>query len=300
MIAKLSGVYAAVLTPRINDGTIDFGAFERQLLFLSSRRMTGFAINGATGEFPITSHDELELILESAKRAAPEQSLMCGIGGASLRTTLEYGRMATAAGVMALLLPMPYFFPYRQDDLIAYVSAVVDKVETPVLLYNLPQFTTGLEASSVLELARRHTQIIGVKDSSGSLDIVRCLSTEAKGMSRLIGNDEALAEALREGLCDGVVSGVACVLPELLSVLFESAPESAQFQKASSLLKEYIANISTLPTPWGLRVTSAVRKICGGEFPLPLSPSRMQEVATLKSWFTAWLNSSTTGELNLE
>lgn len=299
MKAKLGGVYAAVLTPRTQDGAIDYSAFERQLVFLSTCCLSGFAINGATGEFPITSQQELELILAAAARATPECLLMCGIGGASLQTTLEYSKLATIAGVRILLLPMPYFFPYRQDDLIAYVSAVVDKIDAQVLLYNLPQFTTGLETSSVLELARRHPQIIGVKDSSGCLDMVRSLSSEAPGLSRLIGNDDVLAEALREQACDGVVSGVACVLPELLSVLFKAAPESTQFNATSVLLNEFITNIRGLPTPWGLKVTSAVRKICGGEFPLPLSASRMREVDALNSWFTPWLK-SLAGKLKAE
>jgi 4-hydroxy-tetrahydrodipicolinate synthase len=289
MMQTFSGVYAAVLTPRTDIGTLNEASFLRQVKFLSSCSIDGFAVNGATGEFPVTSAGDIERTVSLARKAAPQQTLLCGIGGPNVVTTCTYAGAALDAGAHALLLPMPYFFPYRQDDLVEFVSAVVEKIDAPFLLYNLPQFTSGLEVDTVLELMKRHTQIVGIKDSSGSLDIVRALADCGSNHARFIGNDSALVTALREHVCTGVISGVACVLPELMSAFFAHTPGSPKFEDAAELLEQYISSISGLPTPWGLKVTSEMRDIASGVFPMPLSTRRKSEVAALVDWFGPWL-----------
>ena len=115
------GVYAAVLTPRDANGRVDAAAFDANLAFLLDRGIRGFAINGATGEYCLTRPEELSVLLERANAVAGDSArVLCGVGSAGLRDTLERCALAEAAGVHALLLPMPHFFPYSQEDLFAY------------------------------------------------------------------------------------------------------------------------------------------------------------------------------------
>ena len=284
----ISGVYAAVLTPRGRSGTVDIPAFEGQLRFLLKQEISGFAINGATGEYPATAVEELIALLAAARRTVPNHKLLCGIGASNLAGTLARGEVAMQAGVQALLLPMPYFFPYQQSDLMAYVSHIADKLPVSILLYNLPQFTSALHPSSVLSLMQRHENIIGIKDSSGSLDTVRLLTEALPGRTRLIGNDGILAEALKEHVCDGVVSGVACALPELLRLLYTSNVGEETWLAAKADLDEVIRYLDLLPTPWGLKVVSAERGILRDEFALPLSPERSDAIAVVRHWWRQW------------
>jgi 4-hydroxy-tetrahydrodipicolinate synthase len=183
---------------------------------------------------------------------------------------------------------MPHFFPYRQDDLREFVHATASETDLPVLLYNLPQFTSGLDVDTVLSLLAEHRNIEGIKDSSGSLEIMRAITRESLPAARLIGNDSALCDALTEGLCDGVVSGVACVLPELMTSLFTSGGQGADFADSQRLLDAFIDRLAPLPTPWGLKVTSAVRGYTREGYPFPLSSDREQERAHLREWFAKW------------
>jgi dihydrodipicolinate synthase/N-acetylneuraminate lyase len=57
------------------------------------------------------------------------------------------------------------------------------------------------------ELIGACPSIRGVKDSSGSLDLLRVLTRSLPDAVCLVGNDSALPQALREGICDGVISG---------------------------------------------------------------------------------------------
>ena len=289
---RFSGVYAALLTPRDAAGELDLDSLRGQFHAPAASRLTGYAINGATGEFTFTTEDELRSILAATREAVPAAEILCGIGACDVRGTVARGRIAAEAGAAAVLLPMPSFFPYRQDDLACFATSVADSLEIPVLLYNLPQFTSGLDPETSLALIQEHDNIVGIKDSSGSLDTVRALTDEKLDCARIIGNDNALADAMIQGLCDGVVSGVACTLPELMTALFASQPGSEDFARHRQVLEEFIPHLGTLPTPWGLKVTSAVRGFTRESYPFPLSEERTAEVDDLRTWFTEWLPAS--------
>ena len=282
------GVYAALLSPRASDGELDVSSFRRQVVELNKASLCGYAINGATGEYPIVSEADVEVLVRTARQEAPEAEILCGIGAGDLRLTVRRARTAQLAGANAALLPMPSFFPYREDDLSAYVSAVASSVELPILLYNLPQFTSGMNVDTVLSLLVKYPNIVGIKDSSGSLDIVRAMTAAGLTHARLIGNDSALSAALAESVCDGVVSGVACTLPELLSSLFATGGHGNTFEAKSRLLDEFIDHLGSLPTPWGLKVTSAERHFTRANYPFPLSTTREAEVIELREWFRGW------------
>lgn len=286
------GVYAALLSPRRKDGELALASYSQQLEELNRRALSGYAINGATGEFTITTDAELELLVKTARRQAPEAQILCGIGAGDVRGTIQRGRIAASAGADFVLLPTPSLFPYRQDDLASYVSAVAASVDLPILLYNLPQFTSGFSVETVMSLYERHRNIVGIKDSSGSLDIVLAMTEAGSPHARIIGNDGVLAEALSRSLCDAVVSGVACTLPELMQALYATNGRGERFAPCSALLDEFIRHLGPLPTPWGLKVTSAVRGFTDASYPFPLSPERESEAAYLATWFKEWLPAS--------
>lgn len=287
---NFSGVYAALLSPRRADGAVDLDALRHQVNLPARELLAGYALNGATGEFTCASPEELAQTLKVARNAAPQAQILAGIGAGDVHGAVLRGTIAKDEGADAVLLPMPAFFPYRQDDLRAFSMAVADAVPLPVLLYNLPQFTSGLDVDTVLSLLREHDNIAGIKDSSGSLDIVRAMTVEKVAGARIIGNDAALCPAMEHGLCDGVVSGVACALPELMTSIFAASPSSESFAEGKALLKEFIEHLNPLPTPWGLKVVSEVRGFTMASYPFPLSPERAAEAAELKVWVAGWID----------
>ena len=157
-----------------------------------------------------------------------------------------------------------------------------------MLLYNLPQFTSGLDPQTSLELIREGKPIVGIKDSSGSLDTLQLLTDAAIGARRIVGNDDVLARALEQRLLDGVVSGVACVLPELVRRLYTvgmTGSGSEEFSELSTALTSFIKQIRPLPTPWGLKMIAEARGVLDATYPMPLSPEREAQKAALLRWF---------------
>jgi 4-hydroxy-tetrahydrodipicolinate synthase len=292
MLTHVSGVHAAILTPRDPLGTADEHALATLVRFLLNSGISSFAVNGATGEFCLTNPEELARILRSIVRAADGKAgILCGIGAPGTALAIEFASIALEHGADALLLPMPYFFPYSQQDLDLFCRTVASSTPLPILLYNLPQFSSGLDKETVLRLITEVPNIIGIKDSSGSLEILRHLTRHGIGASRIVGNDNALVPALCEGVCDGVISGVACAMPELILALYRELtdPNSPSFQSASLRLNEFIEQLDPLPTPWGIKWTVQARDVIPATFAQPVTPERLAQADQITIWLREWL-----------
>jgi 4-hydroxy-tetrahydrodipicolinate synthase len=288
----VQGVSAAVLTPRLPDDQIDVAAVHALIGFLAAKGILSYAMNGATGEYTLTTPEQLCVLLKAVKDASGNRAqIICGVGANSLSATQALIRVAEDCNAQALLLPAPSFFRYEQQDLAAYASAVAASTRLPVLLYNLPQFTNGYEAATVEQLIIGVPNIVGLKDSSGSLDILTQLTRNNIDAVRIVGNDSVYASGLDNGVVDGVISGVACVLPELMLAIesnFRSGNASA-VQAAANLLEQYIDQLVRFPAPWGLKFTAQTRGIFTPHIPIPLSSGRTIARDTMMAWLQKWI-----------
>src|ERR1043166_3312408 len=106
MMEKLvNDVFAAVLTPRDKSDRLDEAYFSRNIEFLVQRGVRGLVLNGATGEYALTTSEELARMLAIAKSvAAGRARIFCGIGSAGLRGSIQTGDIALKSGASALLL----------------------------------------------------------------------------------------------------------------------------------------------------------------------------------------------------
>ena len=281
----VKGVYAAVLVPRLADGSLDDRGFRAMLEFLRSKGLTRVVINGATGEYCLTTPPELARMLTLCRETMPGSEVLCSIGSPGVSGCLELGGVAIRGGARALLLPMPHYFPYTQPDLAAFCQEVASQLSAPILLYNLPRFTSPLEPGTVRELIDAIPNIVGIKDSGGTLDI---LSGLPAGACRIVGDDSVLVAALDAGACDGVVSGVAGVLPELPTFLFHRR-DSACYLQAVELLRELIGHLTGFPVPWGLKLVAECRGVTPAWFAQPLSAGRIAQSSEFRAWFPGWL-----------
>ena len=286
---QFSGVYAALLTPRTPDGIVDTEALKNLVRFLVSKGVESFSVNGATGEFCISTADELLLILRVIKDAGVEAAkILCGVGSSSARGAIDLASIAADEGVGGLLLAMPYFFRYAQEDLNLYCRTVAGSTKLPVLLYNLPQFSSGINKDTVRELVLETENIVGIKDSSGTLDIMRDLTERGMDACRIIGNDSVLAEAIKERVCDGVVSGVACALPELVLNLFKEPAGADEFNRCAHLLSDFIAQLDQFPVPWGLKWDMDARNVMPASIAFPVTQHRAAQARDFTKWFREW------------
>ena len=98
--------------------------------------------------------------------------MLAGAGTDSTRGTIALCQLAADAGAdVALVLP-PHHYRSRMDaaSLRAHYLAVAEASPIPVMIYNMPGNTAGLDldAETVITLSA-HPNIIGMKDSSGNV-----------------------------------------------------------------------------------------------------------------------------------
>jgi 4-hydroxy-tetrahydrodipicolinate synthase len=290
----IRGLFAAAATPVRPDGQLDLPTFDRLVDFLVGAGVSGICIAGATGEYPhFETADRKAVIRRAAERLPDGCALLVGIGAPSIRLAVELGETALAAGSRALLLPMPMFFRYEQEDLEAYSAHVSRTLRGPCLLYNLPDFTNGLAGDTVLSLLGSEEFIVGIKDSSGHVDNLDAFARardDDRSWTLLVGDDRLLYRGLQAGW-DGGISGVAGFCPELLVALYRShaAKRRDEAARLQALLDELIVAMAVFPTPWAIRIGLSARGIDTGPLPLPLTAARRQQVARFRSWLPEWL-----------
>ena len=289
----MTGLFAAVATPLLDEGGLDGATLDRLVDFLVEAGVDGICVGGATGEYPhFEAAHRKAAIQRAAARLPRERTLLVGIGSPSPRSALELGKTALDAGARALLLPMPMFFRYGQSDLQAFCADVSRTLRASCLLYDLPDFTNGLAPETTLTLLREEEFIVGIKDSSGRAENLAAFAAarQDSAWTLLVGDDRLLLKGLQAGW-DGGVSGVAGCCPELLVALRRSY-DQLRLQEAArlqALLDELIARLSVFPTPWGIRIALNARGFATGPMPLPVSSVRQEQVLEFTQWFIPWL-----------
>jgi 4-hydroxy-tetrahydrodipicolinate synthase len=291
---KITGLFAAVATPIANDGRFDEPTFDRLVEFLLAAGVDGICIGGATGEYPhFEVAERIAVIRRAAVQLPPDRTLLVGIGSSSVRRTLALGEAAMSAGARALLLPMPMFFRYQQDDLRAFAGHVSRTLKAPCLLYDLPDFTNEIAPETTLALLRDEEFVVGIKDSSGRVENVRGFADARQGheWTLLVGDDRLLRAGLDAGW-DGGISGVACCCPELLVALAASCRQgdAADTLRLHQRLEELVARLTPFPTPWGIRIALAARELPTGPLPLPITSTRERQIAEFQAWLRGWLD----------
>ncbi len=291
---NLRGIYVAAVTPWGPQDTVDEAALGRHLEMLLAAGVDGICIGGSTGEFArLEIAGRQRLLRVALETVAGRVPLLAGIGHASLDGTLAL--LTSAAGATAVVVPPPYYFPYGQAELLAFYRRVAEASNLPVLIYNIPQFTSGLEPATARQLLAGGT-CAGIKDSSGRADMLETLAAERRRTPFVFfcGNDEYLARALEMG-ADGGLSGVAACAPELLVTLYRAfrAGEAAGVARAHQLLMEIIGRLETFPPPVGIRLALEARGIPVGSHAVPLAPETEQRARDFQRWLEDWLPRAT-------
>ena len=182
---------------------------------------------------------------------------------------------------MALVLP-PFYFKGRMDApaLIAHYRAVADNSPLPVVIYNMPASTGGLDldAPTICALAE-HPNIIGVKDSAGNMVKLAQIYSETPSRFRVFaGSAGYLLPALAVGAV-GAVAALANVFPREVCRLHElfmaGKLEEARLLQAR-LVPANTAVTATYSIP-GLKAALELTFGYGGRPRSPLLPLTQQE-----------------------
>jgi dihydrodipicolinate synthase/N-acetylneuraminate lyase len=172
----IEGIFAATTTPFYSDERIYLRKIEANIARYSRSLLAGMVVLGSTGEAATLDDEETNQVLRTAvEAAAPDKVLIAGVGQESLRSTVDLAEKAAQLQYDAVLVRTPTYYSPQMSPaaVLNYFRSVADRSPLPVLLYNIPKFVPyQIPVEMVAELAQ-HPNIIGIKDSTGSIERVR-------------------------------------------------------------------------------------------------------------------------------
>jgi dihydrodipicolinate synthase/N-acetylneuraminate lyase len=172
----LEGVFAPITTPFYPDERVYFKKLEYNVSRLSRTPLSGLVVLGSTGEAVALDDDETRDVLRvAAQYAADEKVLIAGIGRESVRATVALAEVAAVHSYDAVLVRNPcYYRPQlTASAILQYFRTVADRSPLPVILYSIPKFTQFEIPLEVVQELCQHPNILGIKESSGSVERVR-------------------------------------------------------------------------------------------------------------------------------
>ena len=269
------GSIPALVTPMLDDGTIDFAAWDALLDFHLREGTDGVVVGGTTGESPVLERGELEELVRRAKaRVGGRIPVIAGSGTNGTAKSILLSKAATAAGADALLVVTPSYNKPTQDGLFRHFTAIADAVDLPVILYNVPGRTAcDMLADTVARLSH-HPRIAGVKEATG--DVARgeaILRLSRPGFVLLSGDDPTAAELIRVG-ARGVISVTANVAARAMHELCAAGLEGRHGEAAAinerlvPLHKALFVEANPIPVKWAVQRLGLI----GPAIRLPLTP----------------------------
>ncbi len=263
---------------------VDFARSLELCAFLESHHVDGITLFGSTGEFlHFPPEDRARLVALTAKQTS--LPLLVNISHSTLDGAVQMACEAADAGAAGLLIMPPYFFRYGQEDIRAFCLQFVERVKTPVYLYNIPWFTTDLEIQTSLDLLSTGA-FAGIKDSGGKWEHFEALQGLAvkRGFSVLTGADVLFSRMRRVGIA-GAVSGAASVLPELMVAIHRRTGAGQDTTQLDAYLSDFLGRVMSFPFPSALKRAGEVRGIETGPNAVPLGAETSRRLDEFRDWF---------------
>jgi 4-hydroxy-tetrahydrodipicolinate synthase len=206
MATALSGLWVPLVTP-FKDGAVDYASYERLIDHYLSFGVDGLFPLGTTGESPTLDAAEIDRLVACTVARAGTTPVFVGVGGnATAKVVKELARLERHR-FQGIVSVCPYYNRPGQDGLRRHFEAIAAATEKQVLIYNIPYRTAvNLSNDSLLELARV-PNIVGVKDSSGSIaQSLDLLSRKPADFAVFTGEDALFVTMMANGAEGGILA----------------------------------------------------------------------------------------------
>lgn len=248
------GAATALITPMNSDGSVNFDRLATLTDEQIKSGIDALVICGTTGEKSTLGYEEHVKVIEVAAKANDGRvPLIAGTG--SNDTVYSVGLCADAekAGADAFLMVTPYYNKTSQTGLVAHYNYIADRVNKPIILYNVPSRTgVAIKPETYKEIAK-HPNIVATKEANGDLSSV--LKTRylcGDELDIYSGNDDQAVPIMSLGGI-GVISVMSNFLPEVMHRICAefftgNTDEAARLQiKYSGLMSALFSDVNPVP-----------------------------------------------------
>lgn len=228
MVTDIMGdrLFTAAVTPMNADESIDHEALAALLNSDIRRGVEGVYVCGSSGEGVLLSEAERIAVASTAVAAAAGRvPVVSHVGAMSTGEAIRIATAAKDAGVAAISMIPPLYYGHSTPDVVRHFRTVIDAVELPFLLYNIPQFTGRDISEGGFEELLALPQVIGVKHTSRNLYGAERILHRHPHLSLVNGFDEFYLPALSIGARGAIGTTVSLQIDLFRSLRrrFESA-----------------------------------------------------------------------------
>lgn len=284
---RFAGLTVALVTP-FKNGEVDESALRKLVDFHVDAGTDCVSPCGTTGESPTLSHEEHERVISVVcEQAAGRIKVLAGTGSNSTREAVRLTAFAKRTGADGALMVSPYYNKPTQEGFYQHYKAVVDEVDLPVVVYNIPGRTgKNIEPETLARLSEL-PNIVAVKESTGSMD-------QASGILSLsdltiLSGDDSLTLPLMAIGGSGVISVAGNIVPQDIKAMITAFDSGDVRQAQQRHLKLFplcrdLLGLATNPIP--IKGAMELLGRDSGELRLPMTSLDDSQKATLQQTLT--------------
>lgn len=255
------GAAVAIVTPMHEDGSVNYESFGNLIDFQIENGSDAIVICGTTGESATLSDEEHVQVVDYAiKRINGRVPAIAGTGSNDTNYAVHLSQEAEQIGADALLVVTPYYNKTSQKGLISHFTHIADRVNTPIILYNVPSRTgVDIKPETYFELCK-HPNIVATKEANGDVAaLARTIHYCGDNLDIYSGNDDQIVPFLSLG-AKGVISVISNIAPKATHEICDSffrgdVQKSASLQiKYIELIKKLFSDVNPIPVKEALNL----------------------------------------------
>ena len=280
-----TGAATALVTPMNADNSVNYDMLRTLVNWQIDAGIDALVICGTTGEKSTLSYNEhVKVIEEAIKTADGRVPIIAGAGSNDTVYSVGLCKEAIALGADALLSVTPYYNKASQAGLIAHYNYIADRIDKPLIVYNVPSRTgVSIQPETYLELSK-HENIVAIKEANGDVSsVAKTKQLVGDALDIYSGNDDQIVPIMSLG-GKGVISVLSNILPKETHDMC-MAYLNGDTKKAAELQLKYIPFINALfsdVNPIPVKEAMNLMGMNVGPVRLPLVPINEQKLAAMK------------------
>ena len=243
-----TGSCPALVTPFDANGIINYEAFGKLIDAQIEAGVDAVCVCGTTGESATMSiREHIAAVEFCVKRVDHRVKVIAGAGSNDTSAAVYLSQHAQDSGADALLHVTPYYNKASQTGLIKHYEYIANRVELPIILYNVPSRTGVSFTADTYKVLSANPKINGVKEASGNFSLLahtRFLCGD--DFYIWSGNDDQVVPMMALG-AKGVISVASNIIPEVMVNMTRLCLNN-DFAAASQLQIQYMDLIDALFT----------------------------------------------------
>ncbi|RMG16597.1 MAG: dihydrodipicolinate synthase family protein [Bacteroidetes bacterium] len=279
---ELTGIFPPMITPFRADETLDTEAHIYNVQQWYKVQLGGYVVLGSNSEAVFLNESEkLQLVELTVAHAAPGRKVIVGSGMESTRESIHLTRAAAALGAHAALVITPHYYGSSMSPLalVQHYYRLADASSIPILIYHVAKFTHLQLTPSTVEQLARHPNIIGMKDSSGSIpQLIQYQQVVEKDFQLLAGTASVWYPALCLGVKGAVMALANCAPDPCVQV--QQAFLQGELQQAEDCYRQLFPLNQAVTATYGIAGLKYACELCGyraGRVRSPLLPLREED-----------------------